>query len=157
MAASFGSSSSAMTEMFFLFIGFSIVAVIVQFISEGRKHRNDRIIGRERNEAFRDVAAARNLTGDQVFDEKQSQLEMAEMQLALSKLNDQYQSLAQRRSELEEQHARVVAELAELKQKPVAPVSATDSIGSLGDADIIEEPSLDSSEIVFSEDEELES
>lgn len=156
MAASFGTSSAAMSEMFFLFIGFSIVAVIFQWISEGRKQHNDRIIGRERNEAFRDVAAARNLTGDQVFDEKQSQLEMAEMQLALSKLNDQYQSLAQRRNELEEQHARVVQELAALKQKPVVPASDADSIGSLGDADVIEEPSLGSAEIIFDEEEQIE-
>lgn len=157
MPVSFGSVGGMMQEMAFFFIIFAIIAIINQRSSERAKHRNDLLIGRERNEAFRDVASARLTSSEQAESAKAATLEAAEVKLNYGELSTKYEAtqealaIAMARIEELERESAIPSQ----PEKPAGVSFVIGADGELGDPTFSEEIFDDSASIIFHEEDEV--
>lgn len=139
---------------------FAIIVLINQHFTDSQKRRHDLRVARERNDAYRDVAQARHSNGDQEFDEKSSKLEIAELRLAIDRLNTAYQEKVAELSQLQERLATSNAKeipVVPNEEKPLESSSELSHVGSLGEPGIDEIIEDDAPTIIFDEDEMHES
>lgn len=152
------------SELFVMFvvlgiigIGAWIISLVVDLKLDIRKQDNDRLIGRERNDAFRDVASARLTASEQAESAKAATLEAAEVKLNFGELSTKYEKA-------QEALAIAMARIEELEQKSTAPslpekpagvsfVIGAD--GELGDPTFSEELFDDASSIIFHKEDEV--
>lgn len=152
------------SELFVMFvvlgivgIGAWIISLVVDLKLDIRKQDNDRLIGRERNDAFRDVASARLTASEQAESAKAATLEAAEVKLNYGELSTKYETT-------QEALAIAMARIAELEResatlpKPEKPAGVSFVIGAdgeLGDPTFSEELFDDASSIIFHEEDEI--
>lgn len=153
------------SELFVMFvvlgiigIGAWIISLVVDLKLDIRKQDNDRLIGRERNDAFRDVASARLTASEQAESAKAATLEAAEVKLNYGELSTKYETT-------QEALAIAMARIEELEResatqpKPEKPAGVSFVIGAdgeLGDPTFSEELFDDSSSIIFHEEDEIQ-
>lgn len=155
---SFSSATATIEGGFILFFVLLVVALVNQHISEGRKLRNERLIGQEKNDAVRAVGQMRNASNDELDQVKHSEAQLKIDFGQLGQRNDAlltaFNAQTNQIQELMARNELLAQELSAMKKASgPSTFKDPDPIGTLGDPGLAAEEVLEDSPIVSDDSE----